>query len=121
MNNTQAVSINPPGTIKKRARKNKLTIKQSRFVSELPKSKTGTEAAIKAGYSENGASVRASELLGMSKIQAALIGAAPLAVQVLTNELNNDDADTRIKAADKILKYTPKTEVSASFDLEDLI
>lgn len=111
-----------PEVIKRRKRRSsKLTIKQQRFVEALPTSKTLKEASIKAGYSESGASVSATNNLNNFKVQQALSGSGVLAVQVLTNELSNDDANIRVKSADILLKHQPKTEISQTFDLEDLI
>ena len=49
-----------------------LTGKQRAFVREYVKDNNGQAAAIRAGYSENGARVRASVLLAQSNIQAEL-------------------------------------------------
>lgn len=49
-----------------------LTAKQRRFVIEYPIDSNGTQAAIRAGYSENGARVQASELLANPNIQKAI-------------------------------------------------
>ncbi len=50
----------------------KLTDKQRRFITEYVQSLNATQAAIAAGYSENGASVRGHELLRNSKVRAAI-------------------------------------------------
>jgi phage terminase small subunit len=49
-----------------------LTSKQRRFAQEYLKDQNGTQAAIRAGYSANGASQAASHLLGLIKIQDAI-------------------------------------------------
>ncbi|CAN0439980.1 unnamed protein product, partial [Laminaria digitata] len=49
-----------------------LTPKEASFVEEWPVDLNGTQAAIRAGYSPNGASVQASRLLAKPKIQAAI-------------------------------------------------
>lgn len=49
-----------------------LTDKQQRFVEEYLKDLNGTQAAIRAGYSEKGAEVRASELLRNRKVAEAV-------------------------------------------------
>ena len=50
----------------------KLTPKQERFVEEYLVDLNGTQAAIRAGYSPNGAEVTASKLLTLPKVQAAV-------------------------------------------------
>ncbi len=111
-----------PEVIKKRKRRsNKLTIKQQRFIKELPNSKSATDASIKAGYSSKSASQSAYKNMNNYQVQQALAGSGVLAVQTLTNELNNDSAEIRVKSADIILKHQPKVEVTANFDLEDII
>lgn len=49
-----------------------LCLKQTRFVREFPIDLNGTQAVVRSGYSENGASVTACRLLANPKIQAAL-------------------------------------------------
>lgn len=49
-----------------------LTPKQQRFVEEYLVDLNGTQAAIRAGYSPNGAEVTASKLLTLAKVQAAV-------------------------------------------------
>lgn len=49
-----------------------LNPKQARFVGEYIKDGNGTQAAIRAGYSPNGADVTASRLLGNPRIYAAV-------------------------------------------------
>jgi phage terminase small subunit len=46
--------------------------RQQRFVHEYVKDFNGTQAAIRAGYSENGAAVQANSLLSNPKIKAAV-------------------------------------------------
>lgn len=50
----------------------KLTARQERFVSEYLKDANGTQAAIRAGFSPNGANVTASKLLTHPHIASAL-------------------------------------------------
>lgn len=49
-----------------------LTPRQARFVEEYLKDLNGTQAAIRAGYAEKGASVEASRLLGNAKVESAI-------------------------------------------------
>lgn len=49
-----------------------LTAKQECFVAEYLIDLNATQAAIRAGYSENGASVQGSKLLANAKVQAAI-------------------------------------------------
>ena len=49
-----------------------LTARQAAFVREYPKDNNATQAAIRAGYSEKGATVRGAELLANRKVAAAL-------------------------------------------------
>ena len=51
---------------------NKLSPKQEKFVQEYIKSGNATQSYIKAGYSENGADVSASRLLGNASVQKRL-------------------------------------------------
>ena len=46
--------------------------RQRRFVAEFLKSGNGTQAALRAGYSENGAAVQATRLLKNAKVCAAI-------------------------------------------------
>ena len=48
----------------------KLTLKQSRFIDEYLVDLNGAQAAVRAGYSQNGAKVQASRLLTYAHIQA---------------------------------------------------
>lgn len=52
--------------------KHGLTPKMQRFCEEYVKDMNGTQAAIRAGYSEKGAAVRGSELLTKSNIQTQI-------------------------------------------------
>ena len=49
-----------------------ITAKQARFCREYIKDNNGTQAAIRAGYSKNGARVRAARLLANSNIAARI-------------------------------------------------
>lgn len=49
-----------------------LTPQQARFVEEYLKDLNGTQAALRAGYSPNGAGVKASQLLAIAKIRDAV-------------------------------------------------
>ena len=49
-----------------------LTNKQKAFCREYVKDHNGTQAAIRAGYSKNGANVRGTELLAKSNIKAKI-------------------------------------------------
>jgi phage terminase small subunit len=51
---------------------NGLTPRQAAFVREYVKDNNGKQAAIRAGYSEKGAEVQASELLRIPKVRRAL-------------------------------------------------
>ena len=46
--------------------------RQRRFVAEFLKSGNGMQAALRAGYSENGAAVQATRLLKNAKVTAAI-------------------------------------------------
>lgn len=50
----------------------KLTPRQKKFVLEYAKDRNGAQAAIRAGYSEKGAAVMASQLLTKPNVQEAL-------------------------------------------------
>lgn len=50
----------------------KLTPRQQRFVDEYLVDLNGTQAAIRAGYSVNGADQQASELLRIDRVKAAV-------------------------------------------------
>ena len=56
-------------------KKRKLTLKQRRFLKELPTAKSQTEAALKAGYSPSCAKEVGSENLSKSNVKEALIDA----------------------------------------------
>ncbi len=62
-------------TGKKKSALRPLTRKERLFVSEYLKDGNGSQAAIRAGYSVNGARTRASELLTRSNIRDALLEA----------------------------------------------
>ena len=49
-----------------------MTERQRRFVAEYLKDGNGTQAAIRAGFSENGAAVQATRLLKNAKVCAAI-------------------------------------------------
>ena len=49
-----------------------LTALQERFVEEFPIDLNGTQAAIRAGYSEKSAAITASKLLSIAKVQDAI-------------------------------------------------
>lgn len=53
-------------------RHTELTEKQRRFILEYIKDANGTQAAIRAGYSKNGADVAAIRLLGNARISAEI-------------------------------------------------
>lgn len=55
-----------------KAKTKKLTEKQRRFVEEYLIDLNGTQAAIRAGFSDKGADVAASRLLGNVRVQAAV-------------------------------------------------
>lgn len=105
----------------KRPRKQKLTLKQKRFIQAIPTAKNQTDAALKAGYAKSGAATIASNLMNNNNIVSKLNGVAPLAIDVLSSELANDDAKIRISAADKILKYTPTVNTEATYSFEDIL
>jgi phage terminase small subunit len=65
-----------------------VTPKQERFVSEYLLDLNGTQAAIRAGYSERGADVQAVRLLGNARVKVAVQEAAAKQHQRL--ELNAD-------------------------------
>ena len=69
--------------------------RQERFVAEYLVDLNGTQAAIRAGYSPNGADVQASRLLGNAKVKAAIDAAR--AAQLKRTELTADWTLERIK------------------------
>ena len=68
------MTTSPPKPRPRSADPDGLTLRQRRFVQELPLAKSATEAAIKAGYanSSEAAKVRASENVTKSNIAAAI-------------------------------------------------
>ena len=50
----------------------RLTPRQDNFAREYLVDFNGAQAAIRAGYSHNGADVQASRLLGLAKVQSAV-------------------------------------------------
>ena len=71
----------------------KLTEKQKRFCDEYLIDCNATQAAIRAGYSENGAEVRGNELLRNSKVKAYI------------DELMNEKRKPTIATQDEVLEY----------------
>ena len=65
-----------------------LTTKQERFVSEYLVDLNATQAAIRAGYSENGANVQGGRLLANAKVAAAV--AAAVAKRSKRTEITQD-------------------------------
>lgn len=63
--------VKPPDHPKreKKTRTKKLTAKQRRFAEEYNVDSNGTQAAIRAGYSKNGADVQAVNLLGNARVK----------------------------------------------------
>lgn len=72
---------------------NKLTIKQQRFADEYIISGNATEAAIKAGYSENYAKAQSSKLL------------VNVGIKSYINERLKELEDKAIAKQDEVLKY----------------
>ena len=68
---------------------NDLSIKQRLFVSEYLVDRNGTQAAIRAGYSENSANEQAARLLANASIQSAINSGVVKIEQ--RNELKTDD------------------------------
>lgn len=71
----------------------KLTEKQKRFCDEYLIDCNATQAAIRAGYSENGAEVRGNELLRNSKVKAYI------------DELMKEKRKPTIATQDEVLEY----------------
>lgn len=112
---------------------NDLTPKQRLFVLEYRKDRNGTQSAIRAGYSEKGASVQASVLLANPKIVKYLeeqevrmekdlremfADHAISAFNVLIDVMNNGNMDKdRLVAARDLLDragYKPKEQIEQS-------
>jgi len=79
----------------KLTRRQQLTPRQERFVSEYLLDLNGGRAAIRAGYSPNGADQRASELLRIEKVKAAVERA--LARRVSRIRIRQDDVLRELK------------------------
>ena len=74
---------------------NKLTAKQQRFVAEYLVDLNATQAAIRAGYANSGASVEGTRLLANAKVSAAV--AAAQAKRSERTEITQDYVLTSIR------------------------
>lgn len=132
------------GGIMKKEKEHALTPRQLIFVQEYIKSRNGTQAAIKAGYSPKSAEVQASRLLKKDKIRKHLekvqdqinrdlreifVEDAVKAYEVLLNIMNDPEAPhkVRLTAARDLLDragYKPVERVAADiteYRLEDFL
>jgi phage terminase small subunit len=115
-----------------------LTAKQARFVTEYLVDGNGTQAAIRAGYSQRTANEQGSQLLaklsiaeavaeGQQALTRATIADAAERREVATAILRNteEEANARLKAADVLNKmdglYVQKHLVAVGSKLEDLV
>lgn len=128
----------------KKEKEHALTPRQLIFVQEYIKSRNGTQAAIKAGYSPKSAEVQASRLLKKDKIRKHLekvqdqinrdlreifVEDAVKAYEVLLNIMNDPEAPhkVRLTAARDLLDragYKPVERVAADiteYRLEDFL
>lgn len=128
----------------KKEKEHALTPRQLIFVQEYIKSRNGTQAAIKAGYSPKSAEVQASRLLKNDKIRKHLekvqdqinrdlreifVEDAVKAYEVLKNIMNDPEAPhkVRLTAARDLLDragYKPVERVAADiteYRLEDFL
>ena len=128
----------------KKEKEHALTPRQLIFVQEYIKSRNGTQAAIKAGYSPKSAEVQASRLLKNDKIRKHLekvqdqinrdlreifVEDAVKAYEVLLNIMNDPEAPhkVRLTAARDLLDragYKPVERVAADiteYRLEDFL
>lgn len=128
----------------KKEKEHALTPRQLIFVQEYIKSRNGTQAAIKAGYSPKSAEVQASRLLKKDKIRKHLekvqdqinrdlreifVEDAVKAYEVLFNIMNDPEAPhkVRLTAARDLLDragYKPVERVAADiteYRLEDFL
>lgn len=127
----------------KKEKEHALTPRQLIFVQEYIKSRNGTQAAIKAGYSPKSAEVQASRLLKNDKIRKHLekvqdqinrdlreifVEDAVKAYEVLKNIMNDPEAPhkVRLTAARDLLDragYKPVERVAADIEyrLEDFL
>lgn len=128
----------------KKEKEHALTPRQLIFVQEYIKSRNGTQAAIKAGYSPKSAEVQASRLLKKDKIRKHLekvqdqinrdlreifVEDAVKAYEVLKNIMNDPEAPhkVRLTAARDLLDragYKPVERVAADiteYRLEDFL
>src|SRR5262249_29197238 len=76
-------------------RRQQMTPRQARFVTEYLLDLNGARAAIRAGYSPNGADQRASELLRIEKVKAA--GDPPLGRRVNRVTVKQDQVLSELK------------------------
>lgn len=96
----------------------KLTPRQQRFVDEYLIDLNATQAAIRAGYSKNGAEVTASKLLRVAKVSAAIAKAQEK--RAARTGINQDRV---LKELARIAFFDPRKLFRASgepIDIQDL-
>ena len=84
--------------------KDKLNPKQAAFVKEYLVDRNGKQAAIRAGYSEKTAEVKASQLLSIIKVKEAVAAGeakhqerCDVTIDTITAELDESRADARLE------------------------